>query len=280
LAEAGVTLVALSYDQPDALAAFAEYAGITFPLLSDPESQVIREFGILNTLVDEDDHPWFGMPFPGTYVTNADGIITHKFFENNLAIRPGVDVLVRAALGDDVSAELTPASAELHDQVHATFDLDREPLAPGTIRELRVHLQVPVGRHIYGEQTSDGLVGTRVDIDNTAGLIVLRTVAPATTPHQLSTGETLQVYEGDVTLRVRFCHNGSTMRSPGADELRIAGRVHYQSCDDQSCGLPQSEPFEFTIPLGRITRTRFGNAKDGEMDSLPFFEAMIERRST
>ena len=99
--EAGVTLIAPSYDEPDALEAFAEWAGITFPLLSDPGSEVIRDFGILNTLIAEDDHPWFGIPFPGTYVTGADGVITAKFFANNLALRPGVDLLLRAALGED-----------------------------------------------------------------------------------------------------------------------------------------------------------------------------------
>ena len=40
---------------------------------------MIRRFGILNTLVPEDDHPWYGMPFPGVYVTDADGVITAQF---------------------------------------------------------------------------------------------------------------------------------------------------------------------------------------------------------
>ena len=101
---AGVRVYALSYDEPDALRDFAEAYGITYPLLSDPDSQVIREYGILNTLIREDDHPWFGIPFPGSYVTDTGGRITQKFFENNLAMRVGPEQLLHAANGDSALA--------------------------------------------------------------------------------------------------------------------------------------------------------------------------------
>ena len=67
LSNAGVQPYAISYDSQDTLAEFAEKHSITYPLLSDTKSRVIRDFGILNTLVAE-DHRWFGVPFPGTYV--------------------------------------------------------------------------------------------------------------------------------------------------------------------------------------------------------------------
>ena len=51
--DAGIKLYALSYDEVDALAAFAEAHAIPFPLLSDPDSAVIRSYGILNTDVGE-----------------------------------------------------------------------------------------------------------------------------------------------------------------------------------------------------------------------------------
>ncbi len=72
---AGVAVYTLSYDEADALRDFGEAHGITYPLLSDPDSEVIRSFGILNTLINPDDHPWYGIPFPGTYVVGADGVI-------------------------------------------------------------------------------------------------------------------------------------------------------------------------------------------------------------
>ncbi len=68
--EAGIEVYALSYDETDALKDFADAHNITYTLLSDPDSQVIRSFGILNTLIDPTDHPWYGIPYPGTYVLN------------------------------------------------------------------------------------------------------------------------------------------------------------------------------------------------------------------
>ena len=81
---AGVAVYALSYDEADAQRDFREAHGIAYPLLSDPDSEVIRSFGILNTLIDPDDHPWYDIPFPGTYVVNADGVITHCDMRNQV----------------------------------------------------------------------------------------------------------------------------------------------------------------------------------------------------
>ena len=68
------------------------------------------------------------------------------------------------------------------------------------------------------------------------------------------------------------------MRSKGDTKLSLTGRVRYQSCDDESCGLPASEPFDLSIELAPIARTRLGNAKEGEMDSLPYLKDMMRRR--
>ena len=53
LTEAGIGVAAISYDSENTLALFAERRGITFPLLSDGKSAVIKEYGILNTVVGE-----------------------------------------------------------------------------------------------------------------------------------------------------------------------------------------------------------------------------------
>ena len=59
---AGAKLYVLSYDEVDALADFKNAHGTTFTMLSDPDSEIIRAFGILNTTIAEDDHPWYGIP--------------------------------------------------------------------------------------------------------------------------------------------------------------------------------------------------------------------------
>ena len=59
--ERGVNIAAISYDKPEALGAFAQRAGIGFPLLSDPDSEIIRAFGVLNDDVPE-SHQFYGIP--------------------------------------------------------------------------------------------------------------------------------------------------------------------------------------------------------------------------
>ena len=45
LAAAGIAVVGLSPDKPDKLAKFRERDGLTFPLLSDPDKQVLEAYG-------------------------------------------------------------------------------------------------------------------------------------------------------------------------------------------------------------------------------------------
>ena len=64
LQAAGIKLYAVSYDEADALAEFARHQGITYPLLSDEGSKVIRRYGIQNHFVTRDQIPFYGIPFP------------------------------------------------------------------------------------------------------------------------------------------------------------------------------------------------------------------------
>ena len=45
----------MSYDSPEQLQTFANEYDVTYNLFSDDDSAVIREFGILNTLISPDD---------------------------------------------------------------------------------------------------------------------------------------------------------------------------------------------------------------------------------
>ena len=126
--EAGVKLYVLSYDEQDALADFAESGGVTYTMLSDPDSEIITRFGILNTTIPEDDHPWYGIPFPGAYAIGADGTILAKVFEHNFAVRPGPEQLLAAAPGDEAAfgSEVTAA-----DEVSVELALDGSRLPAG-----------------------------------------------------------------------------------------------------------------------------------------------------
>ena len=70
----GLQPIGLSYDKVEVLEKFASSKGIQFPLLSDPESKVIRQLGILNNSAKEGSR-YFGIAHPMTIVINKDSTV-------------------------------------------------------------------------------------------------------------------------------------------------------------------------------------------------------------
>ncbi|MCP5066156.1 MAG: redoxin domain-containing protein, partial [bacterium] len=242
---AGVAVYALSYDEVDALEDFGEAHGITYPLLSDPDSEVIRSFGILNTLIAADDHPLYGIPYPGTYVVNADGVITHKFFDNNLAVRTGPEQLLRAIQGEP----LLEASADVAapEAVQVNVALDGASLAATVQRDLVARFSVPAGRHVYAEPAPQGTVAVDVVLDGNSGLVQRPVVRPASEPHTLAgSGESFGVHHDQFELRLPLTVNNA---GAGAPEITVSGEIRWQSCDDEVCDLPAKQRFELTLPI-------------------------------
>lgn len=91
-----IRVVAISYDSVEVLAKFAENQKITFPLLSDPDSKVIKDYGLLNK---EAKGKTEGIPYPGTMLIDKDGVIRAKLFHDGVIARHGPDDLIKAAAG-------------------------------------------------------------------------------------------------------------------------------------------------------------------------------------
>ena len=278
--EAGVRLYAVSYDEPDALADYASAHDVTFTMLSDPDSQVIESFGILNTLIPPDDHPWYGIPFPGAYVVDERGIVTTKFFEHNFAVRPGPEQLLAAALGREFDA---PSGRQAIEQVSAEVVFEGDRLPMGVTRHIVATFRVPEGQHLYGEPLPDGLVAASIELDEIEGLVSSVFLAPPTSALTLSgSGETLQVYDGDVVLRLPVAQNARAMhKDDDGRYVMISGRVRWQACTDVECFLPESSPFSFRVEAGFPV---LGDMGPGEgrvpaMNGAAHFQKMIDRRS-
>ncbi|MCA1586992.1 MAG: peroxiredoxin family protein, partial [Acidobacteria bacterium] len=105
LQDQGLGLAVISYDPPEVLAAFSRQHGLTFPLLSDPGSETIKRYGILNPVPEMALGPsasdpavraevqkyvsvvnpnarMIGIPFPGTFMLDRQGRVSSRFFED------------------------------------------------------------------------------------------------------------------------------------------------------------------------------------------------------
>lgn len=97
---AGVKVVGISYDSVDVLKTFADKGKISFPLLSDPESETIVSYAIKNKEMAGKKYgknDLDGIPYPGTFLVDKDGVIRAKLFVRGYRERHSVDELVKAA---------------------------------------------------------------------------------------------------------------------------------------------------------------------------------------
>lgn len=81
-------IVAVSYDSVDVLKKFADSKDITFPLLSDAGSKTIKAFGI---------HNKDGLPHPGTFLIDQQGVVKAKLFLEGYRKRHDNAALIDAA---------------------------------------------------------------------------------------------------------------------------------------------------------------------------------------
>ncbi len=98
MASNGIRAWAVSYDSVEVLREFADDNGISYPLLADVDSAVIRQFGIFNTNVTQ-DHLWYGVPFPGTFMIDEDGRVFGKSFYADHAVRDSIATMLRDSFG-------------------------------------------------------------------------------------------------------------------------------------------------------------------------------------
>lgn len=89
----GYRVAVLTYDSVRKLARFAKSRDIGYTLLSDPESEIIRAFDLLN----EEHEPGgyaYGIPHPIVFVIDRKGVIRHRFSEDHYSERADIDLVL------------------------------------------------------------------------------------------------------------------------------------------------------------------------------------------
>ena len=84
--EAGIGIVAITYDAPELQQVFIDAAAITYPLLSDIDAETILTLGILNEQYGPGDLA-YGIPHPGVFVVDPEMNIAGKIFVEDYQVR-------------------------------------------------------------------------------------------------------------------------------------------------------------------------------------------------
>jgi hypothetical protein len=249
----GLGLVAISYDSPETLATFAKSRGITFPLVSDPGSAIIKRYGLLNEQQDPATR-FYGVPHPGTFIVDSKGVVISRFFEDAYQERyTAANILGRQGLAPADGDAVTASTAHLS----MSASVSDTTVAPGERISIVVNVTPRPGMHLYAPGKHDYQV-VQLAVDEQPWLRAHSTsYPPSEIYHFKPLDERVEVYAKpfrmtrDVTILAtqEMQKLLSTMSS-----LTVTGALEYQACDDRICFNPARVPMAFTLALKPLDR--------------------------
>jgi hypothetical protein len=255
LRKQGLGLAAISYDSEAILKNFAERRGIHYPLLSDSDSKVIRAFGILNDSVPQSS-PFYGIPHPVTFVTDASGKVSSKYFEEDFRERPTLAGLLAKDYGMEVSAARATPKAK-HIQIKTSASTAK--VAMGQRILLTVDIEMEKDIHVYAPGT-EGYHPVEWNIVET----------PAAKPHEVTfptpkilflpaIQEKVPVYEGKLHLQrdITLGPDKALRAIAGAGTtVPVEGTLRYQACSDRLCYPPETVSLKWMLELTKLDTER------------------------
>ena len=240
----GLGVAAISYDSPAILKSFATRRGITFPLLSDEGSKVIRSFGILNAEVPASTQ-FAGIPYPGTYMVDPSGRVLAKYFEEDYTERyTASEILVRQF---GAAAGASHATAETK-QLRLSSAASSDHVRTGQRIALTIDIELKPEMHVYAPGVEGGYIPIEWKMANAHEV----TFPPSRKLHLAAIDETVPVFQGTFRL-IRDITIPKTAK-PG--EYVMEGTLRYQACDDRMCYTPQNVPLKWTVQVEAHDRER------------------------
>ena len=92
----GINVASMTYDPVATLAAAAEEHDVAFPLLFDENVKHVNAMGLRNTQYEPGQRA-YGIPYPGIFLIDAQGVIRAKFAEEDYKLRPEFSLVMEEA---------------------------------------------------------------------------------------------------------------------------------------------------------------------------------------
>ena len=251
----GLGLAAVSYDSTAVLRNFAERKAITYPLLSDADSKVIRAYGLLNESVAKESAQ-YGIPYPGTFILDRAGVITQKYFEADFRQRYTASEILVRQYGDPAQASSQAIDTR---HLHAVSSASIGTVHWGQRLALVIDIQLKPGMHVYAPGV-EGYIPIDFKLAGSPAFESHPAAYPAARKlHLKAIGDTVPVFEGrfrvaeDITIAPEA--RVKPVLSPAGD-LAVEGTLRYQACDAKVCYPPQTVPLRWTLHYEALDRQR------------------------
>jgi hypothetical protein len=245
----GLKLAAISYDSPVILKEFGGRHKIEFPLLADPDSEIIRSFKVLNT---EAKGMTKGMAYPGFFYVDSSGIIREKYFTPKYTDRLTANNVI-AKLFPELSAEASQNINAPHLQL--TLAQSDRSVIPGGRVSLIAEIELAPGVHVYSPGVQ-GYKPIQLAVQEIPGIELQPVIYPRSKMLYLEAiQEQVPVYEG----KFRITRDLTVIPSRPSDAVRslfshertipITGEFKYQACDKTICYPPTSVPVRWELQV-------------------------------
>src|SRR5271169_5605753 len=257
----GINVAGVSYDSSEVLAEFSQRKSITYPLLSDSSSKLIDAFGIRNV---EATGAQAGIPVPGYYLINKQGVIEKRFFEDGYINRLTANNVYQNIFGDVALPQPIRNIPSPHVEL-TTMQSDKE-VTPGELVRLVVTITPDRNTHVYAPGAEkDHYIVASLTLDPSN----LYSVRPTAYPkpemmHFPESNETEPVYTGKTVLdtSVAAVVNKDTLAIFAKDpQLHVTGSLEYQACTSKVCFPRIKVPLSWTIQLTELDRVRAASAR-------------------
>lgn len=246
LSRNGLGLVAISFDGPEALKAFADEQSLDFPLLSDRGSQIIRSFGLLDKSVAP-DNPAYGVPIHGSLLVDENGIVRGRFFEASSGHAAGV-VLTRLF----TSAYNTHEKLVLYEHVRLRYCASTLQARAGERIELALEVLPKEEVSLYADDVSGTRVALAWEMDASPAFEAGAVTYPQPAEMQVA-GKAARMYRDPVRL-VRSIVLTRDLQllaaaSDPAGELGLSGTLRFQACHGERCYASRSIPLRWKLQM-------------------------------
>ncbi len=251
----GLGVAAVSYDSVAVLKNFSQRKGITYPLLSDSDSKVIRAYGLLNQTVEKDT-PQYGIPYPGTFILDRAGVVTQKYFEADFRQRYTASEILVRQYGGAAGAEGQVVETK---QLKLTTSASLSAVHWGQRLALVADIELKPGMHVYAPGVQ-GYIPIAFQLTAAPAFQGHAPVYPAArTLHLKAIGETVPVFEGRFRVAEDITIAPEEQVKPAltaAGDLVVEGTLRYQACDAKVCYPPQNVPLRWTLHYEALDRQR------------------------
>lgn len=247
----GLGLIAVSYDAPETLKKFSDSRGITFPLISDPGSAIIKRYGLLNETADPASRT-YGIPHPGTFILDRKGVVQSRYFEDAYQERYTAATML-SSLGAGGAGSMSATTTHLS----MTASISDTTAAPGERLAIVIDITPKPGMHLYapGKHTYQVV---QLTLDAQPWLRPQATVYPASAIYHFKPlDERTEVFMKPFRLRqdVTLLATPEGQKLLGAmTTVTIGGSLEYQACDDKVCYNPARIPISFVVTLKPLDR--------------------------